>query len=108
MTGFRDHFSEFTEGEVGVEVILGDDFIVRAEGVGSVSFMRESQTPMTVKGVLYVPGLRKNLISVSAIEDKGYRVVFEDGQVLMSFRGSSITSAKVIGVRLGRLYTFLP
>lgn len=54
--------------------------------------------------ILYVLGLKKNLISVSCIEEKGYEVVFRDGQVLMYPRGSSIASAKVIGIRHGKLY----
>jgi hypothetical protein len=57
--------------------------------------------------VLYVPGLKKNLVSVSTIEEKGYEVLFCDGQVLLFPRGSSITSAKVIGTRHESLYKFL-
>jgi hypothetical protein len=34
--------------------------------------------------VLYVPGLTKNLLAVSTMEDKGYAVDFQDGQVLAS------------------------
>jgi hypothetical protein len=46
-------------------------------------------------------------VSVSTIEEKGYEVLFCDGQVLLFPRGSSITSAKVIGTRHERLYKFL-
>jgi hypothetical protein len=46
-------------------------------------------------------------VSVSTIEEKGYEVLFHDGQVLLFPRGSSITSAKVIGTRHERLYKFL-
>lgn len=48
--------------------------------------------------VLYVVGLKKNLISVSTIEDIGYEVTFRGGHVLMYPRGGSIDSAKVIVV----------
>eukprot|EP00253_Pinus_taeda_P011752 PITA_11752 len=54
--------------------------------------------------VLYVSGMKKNLISVSTMEDKGFDITFSRGQVLMHPRGASITSAKVIGVRSGKLY----
>ncbi len=54
-----------------------------------------------------MPRLKKNLISVSSFEDKGFEVLFRDGNVLMYPKGSSVTSAKVIGVRDGRLYRFL-
>jgi hypothetical protein len=46
-------------------------------------------------------------VSVSTIEEKGYEILFHDGQVLLFPRGSSITSAKVIGTRHERLYKFL-
>jgi hypothetical protein len=62
---------------------------------------------MTLTEVLYVPGLKKNLVSVYTIEEKGYEALFRDGQVLLFPIGSSITSAKVIGTRHERLYKFL-
>jgi hypothetical protein len=34
------------------------------------------------EGSFYVPGL-KNLLSISALDEKGYRVACVDGQVLM-------------------------
>ena len=107
MTGVRDCFTEFSPSGVEMSVILGDDSVVRAVGTGTVGFERESQTPLLITDVLHVPGLKKNLISVSSIEDKGFDVLFRDGQVLMYPKGSSVTSAKVIGVREGRLYRFL-
>jgi hypothetical protein len=63
--------------------------------------------PMTLTEVLYVPCLQKNLVSVSTIEEKGYEVLFRNGQVLLFPRGCSITSAKLIGTRHERLYKFL-
>jgi hypothetical protein len=106
MTSVREHLTDLTQcGDV--EVVLGDDREVKVAGCGTVSFRRESLPPMTLTEVLYVPGLKKNLVSVSTIEEKGYEVLFRDGQVLLFPRGSSITSAKVIGTRHERLYKFL-
>ena len=85
---------------------MGDESIVKAVGVGTVSFQREALPPLAVSEVLYVPGLKKNLISVSTIEDEGYEVTFRDGHVVMYPKGSSIESGKVIGVRHERLYRF--
>jgi hypothetical protein len=62
-----------------VEVVLGDDQEVKVAGYGTVSFWRESLPPMTFTEVLYVSGLKKNLVSVSTIEEKGYEVLFCDG-----------------------------
>ena len=33
--------------------------------------------------VMYVPGLKKNLVSVMMLEDKGYDVVFSKGKVFL-------------------------
>jgi hypothetical protein len=48
-----------------LEIVLGNNTIVRAVGRGTVSFQRELRPPMVFRDVLYVPGLKKNLISVS-------------------------------------------
>ena len=74
--------------------------------LGPYLFQRESLPPLAVSEVLYVPGLKKNLIFVSTIEDKGYEVTFRGGQVIMYPKGSSIESGKVIGIRRGKLYRF--
>jgi hypothetical protein len=64
---------------VDAEVVLGDDREVKVGGCRTVSFQRESFPPMTLTEVLYVSGLKKNLVSVSTIEEKGYEVLFHDG-----------------------------
>lgn len=57
-----------------------------------------------MSNVLYILGLKKNLLSILALEDKGYRVAFVDGQVLAWPKGSSVDSAGVIGIREGGVY----
>ena len=52
-----------------MEVVLRDDPVVSAVGRGTITFQRESMSPMVLWDVLYVPGLKKNLVSVSMIED---------------------------------------
>jgi hypothetical protein len=103
MTGVREHLTYLTQ--IGdLEVVLGDDRVVKAVGSGTISFQRESQPPMLLRDVLYVPSLKKNLISVSTIEERGYEVLFHDGQVLLFPKGSSITLARVIGTRDEKMY----
>jgi hypothetical protein len=58
---------------------------------------------MVFKDVVYVPGLKKNLISVSTIHDRGFEVSFQGHEVLIHPKGSNITSARVIGTRDGKL-----
>jgi hypothetical protein len=96
MIGVREHLTDLTQ--IGdLEVVLGDDRVVKAVGSGTVSFHKESLPPMLLRYVLYVHGLKNNLISVSTIEERGYEVLFCDGRVLLFPKGSSITLAKVIG-----------
>ena len=59
---------------------------------------------MKLRDVRYVPGLKKNLVPVSTIEDRGFWVMFRDGHVLIHPKGSSITSVVKIGVRSGKFY----
>ena len=93
-----------TERDIDVEVELGDDRVVRIVGKGTVAFQRESRPPLRFQDVYYIPGLKKNLISVSTIEDRGLEVLFKDGRVYILPRGANFASAKVIGTRIGKLY----
>ena len=52
---------------------------------------------MKMKYILFVPGLKKNLLSISALDAKGIRVAFVDGKVLMWPKGKTIDDAVVIG-----------
>ena len=38
MTGAREMFSELSQSEIDVEVVLGDDTVVRAVGRGTITF----------------------------------------------------------------------
>jgi hypothetical protein len=106
ITGVREHLTDLTE--IGdVEVVVGDDWVVKAVSCGTLSFQRESLPPMLLREVLYVPGLKKNLVSVSAIQKRGYEVLFRDGQMLLFPKGSSITSTKVIGTRHEKLHKLM-
>ena len=49
-----------------------------------------------MKEVLFVPGLKKNLLSISALDAKGMRVAFIDGQVIMWPKGKTINDVVVI------------
>ena len=62
---------------------------------------------MTVRDVIYVHGLKNNLISVSTLEDRGFVVFFQDGHVLVHPKGSSDTIATLIGIRCEKLYKLM-
>ena len=57
-----------------------------------------------MKDVLYVLGLKKNILSISVLDAKGMRVSFANGQVLMWPKGKTIDDATMIGEEYGGLY----
>ena len=61
MTGDHDMFSDMSETELELEVVLGDDTVVRAVGCGTIRFDREFMHPMYLRDVLYVSGSRRTL-----------------------------------------------
>ena len=50
------------------------------KAVGNVSLKLNQGNTIHLQDVLYVPDLKKNLVSISAMEDKGYKVTFSDGK----------------------------
>ena len=59
---------------------------------------------MEVKEVMYVLGLEKNLLSVSAMEDRGLDVSFMGGEVNVRPRGVDPSVRQVIGNSEDNLY----
>ena len=72
--------------------------------LGEASYKLDSINPMKMNDVLYVLGLKKYLLSISALEKKGFRVAFVDGKVLMWTKGKTIDDVVEIGVEEGGLY----
>ena len=60
-------------------------------------------SPMTLRDVLFVIGLKKNLISVSMIEDRGLGVSFLDGHVHVFPKTAGPSASYTIGVRCEKL-----
>ena len=55
-----------------------------------------------LQDVLYVPDLKKNLVSISVKEDKGFKVAFIDGKVHIWKR--NFKEAFTLGFRVDTLY----
>jgi hypothetical protein len=67
MYGVREHFTDLRYPEIKLEIVLGDKNLVKVVGHGTVYFQREFMPPLVFRDVLYVHGLKKNLISFSSI-----------------------------------------
>jgi hypothetical protein len=99
MTGYREHLTDLAEKESHLHVVLGDDSRYTVKGVGSTSLQLDSGAPLHLSNVLFVPGMRRKLVSISSLENKGYKVSFYDGKVLAWNKNSCMDFAQVIGVR---------
>ena len=96
MTGDRDLFSDLEEKDLGVHIEMGDDGRYSATNIGTISFERESGKPFVLKEVMHVSRLKKNLISVAMLEDKGYDVVVSQGKAFLHSKTTGET--RKIGV----------
>ena len=65
MTGYKDYLSTLIERKSHQKVKLGDDYQYPIKGVGEASYKLDSRKFLKMKDVLYVPGLKKNLLSIS-------------------------------------------
>jgi hypothetical protein len=92
MTWFKDILSDFETKYFAEHVEIGNDKYYMIEGVGSISFRLESGARLHVDEVLYVPGLKNNLLSVATLEDKGYWVIFKDRKALLWAKGSHLST----------------
>ena len=104
MTGQKKTLSNLEKKHSPQKVSLGDDYQYPIKGIGEESYKLGSRNPLKIKEVLYVAGLKKNLLSISALDKKGFRVAFINGQVLMWPKGKNIEDEIIIGEEEGGLY----
>jgi hypothetical protein len=79
MTGDKQYFIDLEEKDLRMHIEMGDDGKYSATSIGTLTFQRESGKPFQLKNVMHVPGLKKNLVLVTMLEDRGYDVVFSSG-----------------------------
>jgi hypothetical protein len=104
MAGHKNTLSGLEENKSPQKVSLGDDYQYPIKGIGEATYKLDSGTPIRMTNVLYVPGLRKILLSISALDKKGFQVAFVDGKVLVWSKGKTIEDAVIIGIEEGGLY----
>ena len=96
MTGDKEIFSDLEEKYLQIHIKMGNDGRYSATGIGTITFERESGKPFLLKYVMHVLGLKKNLVSVAMLEDRGYDVVFSNGKAFL--RHKTMGQTKRIGV----------
>ena len=63
---------------------------------GESSYKLNSGKSMNMNDVLFILGLNNKLLSIYALDAKGMRIAFVDGQVLMWPKGKTVDDAVVI------------
>jgi len=98
-TPHREWFCEYEKYDGG-DVFLGDDRKARIIGCRKLKLKLQGRRVRTLPGVLHIPTLARNLISVSKLDDAGVKTVFEKDTCKM-VRGALIFMQRV---RIGTLY----
>lgn len=80
------------ENPINIAVAKNDHYL-QAEGIGNiyvVSYVNDKQVKYNIQNVLYVPSLRKNLLSVKRLGMCNIKVVFENDEVKLFYNDNMI------------------
>ncbi|GJV93957.1 zinc finger, CCHC-type containing protein [Tanacetum coccineum] len=80
-------FKTYESVEDGSVLYMGDDHFAPVHGKGSVTLEFSSGKTITLFNVLYVPKLRKNLVSGPMLNKCGYKQVYEFDKYILSKSG---------------------
>ena len=93
MTGIKSYFYTIDESLRGV-IRFGDESSVVYEGKGSISVCDSNGRKLHLEGVLFVPTLRVNILSIGKLDDDGYTSTLGGG-ILSIFDNRGELFAKV-------------
>lgn len=102
MTGNRSMLMSLDETVKGT-VKFGDDSVVEICGKGAVMYQCKNQEHRVLTEVYYIPRLRSNIISLGQLDESGYKIVIEGGELCI-FDRERLLLARVLRSR-NRLYT---
>jgi hypothetical protein len=64
---------------------VADGREVKVEAIGTLPLLLHGGFTLNLNNVLYVPSLRRNLISVASLEDDGYECLFRNNKCIIKF-----------------------
>ncbi|KAH9291902.1 hypothetical protein KI387_042909 [Taxus chinensis] len=99
MTPHKEWFCEYEKCNGG-DVYLGDNSTCKIIGHGRIKMRFKDGRIKTLPGVLHIPGLTRNLISVSKMNDAGVQVAFSKDNCKMVW-GAMVLAR---GIRTGTLF----
>nr|XP_004502196.1 uncharacterized protein LOC101504822 [Cicer arietinum] len=95
-TGCSNHMTSHKEWLVDIDksirskIRFADDRTLEVEGVGNMVIKRRNEKTVMIDNVLYVPGMKSNLLSIGQLIQKGFQVIMKndalemyDGQKMM-------------------------
>jgi hypothetical protein len=98
----EEHFTSMKKTE-NVMITLADGKRVKAYGKGTVVLISNiSSCQIHLTNVLYVPDLKRNLISLSVIDTKGYNINVSNGNIFITKTSKTLLSFKLLnGIYIG-------
>ena len=100
--GESRYLSDLEEKGLQQNIEFGYDERYSATDIGTITFQRESGSPLRMIDVLYVVGLKNNLVFVAVLEYHGYDLMFRKGKVFL--RHTTTGRVRHIGVTVKNLY----
>ena len=82
----REMFKTF-EAADGEEVQMGNGSRASVSGKGTIELNFTSGKKLTLLNVLFVPDIRKNLISVDLLDRRGFKISVESGKAILTKNG---------------------
>lgn len=79
-------FEEIVDSSVQ-EVLMANNALAKVAGKGTVEIDFTSGKKITLLNVLFIPEIRKNLVSIDLLCKRGFRVLFESDKVILSKNG---------------------
>ncbi|MCO5575276.1 hypothetical protein L7F22_029076 [Adiantum nelumboides] len=86
ITSRKDLFCSLDAAPTGKKVTCANNASYPIKGVGKILITISDGSDLCLPDVLYVPGIKKNLLSVSSLAKNGLRVIFEDDRCIVRDR----------------------
>ncbi|MCI06951.1 hypothetical protein A2U01_0028013, partial [Trifolium medium] len=77
MTGRKDWFTSLKATQNN-NVKFADNSSLAVQGIGDVSIKRRDGKCSVISGVLYIPGIKCNLLSIGQLLEKDYKIMMEN------------------------------
>jgi hypothetical protein len=94
-------FTEFSKSSITREVLVGSNHRLLVFGQGTIALtigLNGQNITIELKGVLYVPKIKKNLISVGQLTEAGYKVSIFADHLILSRNDRKIKVPKLRGL----------